>query len=416
MSRWCLVLRVTLRRRNKSGFDGSQSLDKAKSSTMIRAKEVQLNLGTKFPSFVKAMVRSHVSSCFWMGLPVSFCVSYLPKTDTAITLEDDCGTQFETKFIAEKTGLSGGWKRFSVEQKLLEGDVLVFHLVEPSKFKVYIIRTNDLKEVDGALGLLNLDAHSNQQNAEVRTTACKSKKRKYPKSLPLAFVQKKNRRMSQLPPSPSLQQLEESFKNDSEEVDSEVMEGSNFGMPAIQFKDVNRVEDFNILIHGTLIDSELSEQTRTKYYELCCSQNAFLHEHLLKGIKNIDLIAGIISETVNIADAIRACNLSTSRDEFSIWHRTLKAFELLGMNVGFLYARLEQLVTLAFESEGAMDRKRYMDARNERDRTEYWIRNLETKLVKLKQASKKFNADVESLEPRAESHELRFGGEATAPW
>lgn len=54
------------RKRNKAAVDGSCTPLKAKTSALIRAEEVQSNLGPEFPSFVKVLVRSHVSSCFWM--------------------------------------------------------------------------------------------------------------------------------------------------------------------------------------------------------------------------------------------------------------------------------------------------------------------------------------------------------------
>lgn len=54
------------RKRNKAAVDGSCIPVKAKTSAMIRAEEVQSNLDPEFPSFVKVLVRSHVSSCFWM--------------------------------------------------------------------------------------------------------------------------------------------------------------------------------------------------------------------------------------------------------------------------------------------------------------------------------------------------------------
>lgn len=53
-----------------------------------------------------------------------------------IVLEDESGNECDTKYLAEKTGLSAGWRGFSIAHKLVEGDVLVFHLVKPSKFKV----------------------------------------------------------------------------------------------------------------------------------------------------------------------------------------------------------------------------------------------------------------------------------------
>ncbi|KAK9286003.1 hypothetical protein L1049_025206 [Liquidambar formosana] len=406
---------------NKASSDGLSTPSEVKSSAMIRAEEVQSNLEPEFPSFMKSMVRSHVGSCFWMGLPGPFCKSRLPNEDATITLEDEFGKTYEAKYIAYKTGLSAGWRQFSVGHKLLEGDVLVFQLVEPTKFKVYIIRANDLTEVDGALVLLNLDAQTKQNNsvekdnADIAAVAHKNTKRRRPKSLPLAVVQKKNKKTG-LPTSvPNLGRPAEHSENDSENVGSEVLDGSQLFVPAVQFKDIINYENFHILVNGLLVDSELSEDVRSKYYKLCCSQNAFLHDHLVGGF-NCQLIAGIISETVNIADAIRACKLTTTRDEFASWENSLKAFELLGMSVGFLHARLHRLVSFVFESEGAMDRKRYIEAKTEQGRTEDEIRNLEAKLAELKEASERFGADIESLKSKAEHYELKFQEEVTAPW
>lgn len=51
----------------------SQSLDLSdpistgrKSSPMKRAEEIQANLSTEYPSFVKLMMKSHVSGGFWL--------------------------------------------------------------------------------------------------------------------------------------------------------------------------------------------------------------------------------------------------------------------------------------------------------------------------------------------------------------
>ncbi|OMP02017.1 hypothetical protein COLO4_11398 [Corchorus olitorius] len=280
---------------------------------------------------------------------------------------------------------------------------------------IYIIRSDGLTELDGALGLLNLDAHTKQNDAEIGTTGCKSTKRKRPKSLPLAVVQKKNKRPGLQTLACNLGQPAEQSENDSEEVGSEVLEGFKLSVPTTQFKDITSFENFNILVDGMAIDSELSEDIRNKYYKLCCSQNSFLHENIMHGM-NFKLIVGAISETVNIADAIRACKLTTPRDEFESWDKTLKAFELLGMNVGFLRNRLRRLVNLAFESEGAADTRRYIEAKTERAQTENEIRNLEAKLAELKDASKTFGVEIESLQSKAETYELRFEEEVTAPW
>lgn len=82
--------------------------------------------------------------CLWhvqQGLPVQFCKKHLPDEDKMITLVDEKGEEFPTKYLAEKTGLSGGWRGFSVDHNLVDGDALVFQLVTPTEFKV----TNKLK-------------------------------------------------------------------------------------------------------------------------------------------------------------------------------------------------------------------------------------------------------------------------------
>ncbi|XP_057491774.1 B3 domain-containing protein Os01g0234100-like [Actinidia eriantha] len=386
---------------------------------MIRAEEIKSSLGSEFPSFAKLLVRSHVSSCFWMGLPMTFCKLHLPRKDMPIVLEDESGEQFVLKFIADKTGLSAGWRKFAAAHKLVEGDVLIFQLVEPNKFKVYVVRANDLTEVDGALGLLNLDAHIKQSdtgkddadNAEI---APNNKKRKRLKTLPLAVVKKKKKMGLPKSVQNSIQSVKQ-FENDSEEVGSEVLAGPRLSGSAVRFRDVKSFTDFNILVDGLCIDSELPEHIRVKYYALCCSKNTFIHARLVRGL-NSKLVAGIICETVNIADAIRACKLTTSRDEYLIWEKTLKSFELMGMSVGFLRARLRYLLSLAFESDDAPDARRYVEAKSGKGRAEDEIRDLEAKLVELKHTSEKFCADIESLKSKAERYEHKFQEEVDAPW
>ncbi|XP_024020017.1 B3 domain-containing protein Os01g0234100 isoform X2 [Morus notabilis] len=395
--------------------DGSCSSGQAKSSAVIRAQEVRSNLEPEFPSFVKSLVRSHVASCFWMGLPGLFCKSHLPDKDTTVTLEDENGKQYGIKYIAYKTGLSAGWRQFAVAHKLLEGDVLVFQLVEPTKFKVYIIRANDLTEVDGALGLLNLDSYtkhndSDKDNAQTEAVASSNSRKKRPKSLPLSVVQKKKRKpgLPRSVPKPA-----EQSENNSEEGASEVLEGSKSSGAAIQFQDVKTFENFSIQVDGLLLDSEVPEDIRKTYYKLCCSQNAFLHDDVIKGM-NKKLIVGTITETVHIANAIKVCTLTTSRDDFSAWDKSLKAFELLGMNVGFLRARLSQLAGLAYKSEVSIDTRRYVESRAERARAETGMKDIETKLAELKDAFDKFDATVQCLGSQAESYEHKFQQEVIA--
>lgn len=53
-----------------------------------------------------------------------------------VILEDEDGEEFPVKYIAHKTGLSAGWRKFVAGNKLLEGDVLIFQLIGPCRLKV----------------------------------------------------------------------------------------------------------------------------------------------------------------------------------------------------------------------------------------------------------------------------------------
>ncbi|XP_045802422.1 putative B3 domain-containing protein At5g58280 [Trifolium pratense] len=87
------------------------------------------------------MDRSHVySSCFWLGLPSRFCVEHFPKTVYNMTLEDEDASEYDVVYLGSRGGLSGGWRAFALENKLDDGDALVFELVEPTRFKIYIVK------------------------------------------------------------------------------------------------------------------------------------------------------------------------------------------------------------------------------------------------------------------------------------
>ncbi|MCL7045257.1 hypothetical protein MKW94_015624, partial [Papaver nudicaule] len=107
--------------------------------TMERAEIFQSELEQKseHPSCVKSMVRSHVYSCFWLGLPNKFCESHLSmnckKWD--MVLVNEKGVEYDTIYLPERTGLSGGWKAFALDHKLDDGDAVVFELIEPARFK-----------------------------------------------------------------------------------------------------------------------------------------------------------------------------------------------------------------------------------------------------------------------------------------
>ncbi|MCO5582950.1 hypothetical protein L7F22_036853 [Adiantum nelumboides] len=102
---------------------------------------------TSHPSFVKRMLPSHVSSCFWLGLPLSFCKAHLPKNDQYMKLVTEQGEEWESLYLARKTGLSAGWKRFAEDNELRDGDAVLFELVQDNQFNVRIARVVGYEEV-----------------------------------------------------------------------------------------------------------------------------------------------------------------------------------------------------------------------------------------------------------------------------
>ncbi|KAK7405813.1 hypothetical protein VNO78_07423 [Psophocarpus tetragonolobus] len=354
-----------------------------------RAKEVQANLSPQFPSFLKPMLQSHVTGGFWLGLPTKFCKLHLPKVGTIIALEDESGQLYESKYLAQKTGLSGGWRGFSLAHNLLPMDVLIFHLVQPSKFKVYIIRSQGFDEMDGALGLLKLDKCRKQRDVVDGT---------------LGATEGYDSKNSSIISCADVSQSDQ-VENTGKDIDS----GIRFSESVVSFKQVTGVVNFCIVVNGLVIDSELSKHIRSKYYELCCSQRSFLHDHLLEGL-NTKLAAGIISEIINIADAIKASNLTTSADSFVIWRKTLTTFVSMGMNVSFLLSRLDQLMKLALEL------KRYKEVTLERDQAQEKLKALEAKVLKVKQTINRLDQENDIQRVHLERLETMFQELVDAPW
>ncbi|KAK4772287.1 hypothetical protein SAY86_014062 [Trapa natans] len=427
------------------------ALDVIRSAAMVRAEEVQSSLDPNIPSFIKILVRSHVGGCFFMGLPGAYCRAYLPLEDATLIVEDEHGKEYDVKYLGHKTGLSAGWRQFSIDHNLLEGDVLVIQIIEASRLKVHIIKACNISEVDNAMEPCGLDSPAEipetcecalfllvckflaRYNIVICSTLCylfclfkgaaqddpiprNLDTRKRLKSIPPSMLQKKKKKScKENSLTPETGRSAEHSGNHSDEVGSEVLESSKLSVPKLHFKDVATFENFKILIDGAPLDSEFLEDIRLKYYDLCCSQNEFLHENLMEGI-NLKLIVGAISEIVSISDAVRACNLSTNRDLLLSWDRTLNAFDLLGMNVGFLRARLKRLISLAFDLDSEVEARKLAEARSKRAFVEDEIRKLEMKLSELEEANEKLEIEIGSLRPKVETYELKFCEQVNAPW
>lgn len=363
------------RNKQKRGLgDDSYNKTKTKSSAMDRAKELLATLDDSCPKFAKTLVRSNVTVGFWMHLPMWFCKLHMPMHDATINVETENG-EYMISYISERTALSGGWKAFCGFHKLREGDVLVFLLVKPLSFKVYIVRGTLPEKENGE----NADPTENEINSDQGEED--------------AEIQEKTKTLDPF--------SQKDGKNASDIVKSSESE-------------VNFEESFGIIVNGLAIDSELSENHRNKYFQLCRSQNTFLHNNLLNSI-NHKLAAEIIIGTVDISEAIRGSSLASWRTGFPIWDKTLKGFELLGMNVGFLRSRLDRLMNLAAESEEAVESEgRHF--REEQARIDKEAADLEVKVKKLKEARKRLCEEIEGLKVVAESQERIFRDAVDAPW
>lgn len=123
---------------------------------MERAAILLERLDAESPKFAKCMLPSNVLYSFWLILPKKFCVMHLPEHDTTIILVDESGKEFKTNYLKVRHGLSAGWRGFSIAQRLLQGDILFFHLVEPCKLKVNIVRRFGQEAIEAAVCLMEM--------------------------------------------------------------------------------------------------------------------------------------------------------------------------------------------------------------------------------------------------------------------
>ncbi|KAI3856276.1 hypothetical protein MKW92_048443 [Papaver armeniacum] len=303
-------------------------------SAKMRAQEIQSTLDPSIPSIIIVMLKSHVVRGFWLGVPTKFCEAFMPKDRIKMTLVDEKGKHYKATYIPEKKGLSGGWKGFSVDHKLRIGDAVLFQLVDLMTFKVVIFKGNGVADTDGGadiddgLTLLQLKA---QAQKRTRGDACKELKRE---RKPAA---KRQRRVRSAGENGSQQQPDD---DNGDVVDSVVGD----------------FESFTKIVNDLVGNSKLLEDVLDKYYNLCCTHNSFLHANILPG-HNGKLVAGMITDTVEIVHGIRSCKLrDTFNGEVAVWRNKLEAFEKLGMTVSFVYPRLNQLQKL---SDNALIRRPY---------------------------------------------------------
>lgn len=169
--------------RKKTLIDSLYQDNDAKKSVRDRAEEVLQGIPVEYPRFSKAMLPSNVSYSFWMILPLDFCKFYMPNEDVRVVLVDERGKERDTTYLTKRHGLSAGWRGFAMEHRLLEGDILVFHMISPYRFKVNIVRVYSLDVADAALILMLIRDSRNRTDDVAKDSSASRKSEKSLKKL-----------------------------------------------------------------------------------------------------------------------------------------------------------------------------------------------------------------------------------------
>lgn len=193
--------------------------------------------------------------------------------------------------------------------------------------------------------------------------------------------------------------------DNSDNLDTETSNGIRLSESLLRFEDVKSFQDFSIQVNGLILDSEIPKHVKTKYYDLCRSQNKFLHDKLVKDL-NSQLVAGVISETINIADGIRAINPSRCLDYLQTWDKTLNGFEHLGMVVGFLRARIHKLLSLCSIEFKVRERAKVIEE----------VEALIAKFEDAKTRIENIQAEIRALKVKNNVIGSTFKEMACAPW
>ncbi|EPS67917.1 hypothetical protein M569_06854, partial [Genlisea aurea] len=333
---------------------------------------VQVNPPSQYPSFLKQLLKSHLSGKFYLGLPKKFCDEHLPSHDGTVILVDEDGQEYSTRYSFRKNRISGGWRGFSNAHKLMEGDSLVFHLLEPCRFKVYIVRA--CKASENSVSMVELPIPDSKKN-------------------PLPDPVETEHRVGRVHPTKRKRLIPDDKPGNAITLfNPNVIQSIRNSVPDAKFKDVNDFEAFSIRLDGLILDSQIPIDVRTRYYYLCCSQK----------ICNLAIV--MIAETVVIADAIRSSSLSISLHQLECWEKTLKAFDDLGMVVGFMRSRLHRLIGLSHEYQSNAETRRAKLAQTESP----WS--------SMKLLAQNLEAEVKSLVSKNDMISLEFQQVAGAPW
>lgn len=110
-----------------------------------KAEELQDELGSDYPTFVKPMTQS----LSMLYIPTQFSMEHLPDRVTKFTLvDDDDDEEFKVQYRPHSSSLNAGWRDFAEDHELVDGDCLVFQLIRRTVFKFYIFRASSYYDND----------------------------------------------------------------------------------------------------------------------------------------------------------------------------------------------------------------------------------------------------------------------------
>ncbi|XP_073127167.1 B3 domain-containing protein Os01g0234100-like isoform X2 [Henckelia pumila] len=378
---------------------------------MTRANDVQVNLSKQFPSCVKLVTALQVPGGKeqYLDLPKKFCKKHLPIEDGTHIFVDENEKEYSIGYRFRTCRFRIGWRTFSNGNELLKGDALVFHLIGRCKFKVYIVRSCRPTKVDGAVQNPKKDVFTRTENGDQIAEGARNCMRVKEENQDLFWDDSdqediKERLKSDHTPSPS-----------RDNICSNVFGSIRFSASVLKFQDVKRFEDFKICVDGLILDSEFPVDAKRTYYKLCCSQKMFLHGRMTLSSK---LVSGMISETSNIADAIQSTTLAASLHNLESWDNTLKAFEDLRMNVGFLRTRIDVLVKISRKYRTIHESNSAKSAQVEEKKIA--LNEKVSTMDALQKSITALEESINSLEAEIDGEEEGLGFEfskiASAPW
>ncbi|KAL2904849.1 hypothetical protein RDABS01_003559, partial [Bienertia sinuspersici] len=108
-------------------------IDEVREYTIQEVEKLNSQLNAKALLLPFDLLLSRVTGGFWLGLPSDFCRASLPRDDGMVTLVNEKGDEYPG---------------FAEAHQLVDGDAVIFQVINRFVFKVYIIRGSGIETTD----------------------------------------------------------------------------------------------------------------------------------------------------------------------------------------------------------------------------------------------------------------------------